>query len=315
MESAMQRPTHTREPGTSRAAAEPERPSRATAIVDNRPSSIAQRRLQRSADTSPRLAARRLLDPAHTGSAAPVQRLGTTTTDALATATPAYLQELAKIHAPGLWDHTNNGAFAVSHKGRKYALGMDDASYSASILKRTPRTKLFGSYHFSQEIDLLTPQLKQDLYAKDCGQAADYLLHKHRGHDPTAHRFPQEEATGAHDASYDPLTERPSVLPPALPGGVKDANAQAGVGEAYCIVSEPNSGQYNFHYGFVAAKKGGEVLTVEGFATGNAATTPDWSFNAYDSVSTFHGVWQAAMTKSAAPFAAGYPFTFVVTLG
>lgn len=125
----------------------------------------------------------------------------------------------------------------------------------------------------------------------------------------------QEEKNTHINADYDPATSRPSVLPANVPPGVKDANANADIGEAYCIVSEPNSGKYNFHYGCVAAKKGGEVLTVEGFATGNALrTSPDWSFNVYDNVSSFHAVWGPQMTKSNPPFAPGYPFTFVAKL-
>lgn len=302
-------------PQARRAAAEPNGLSHAAAIVDNRPGAIAQRRLRHDIDSGPRMARQALLRPPRASDGAPVQAVGTSMTDALKTANPAYLQELASIHAPGMWDYTNNGAFAVSHKGRKYALGMDDADYSSAILKRTPRPAWYGSWHFSQEIDLISPTLKQDLYNQDCKQAANLLLHRHRGHDETAHTFPHVEATSGQNADYNAGTARPNVLPGAVPGGVKDANAQANLGEAYCIVSEPNSGQYNFHYGFVAAKKGAETLTAEGFATGNVNTTPDWSFSVYDNVSTFHSVWQPSMTKALPPFAPGYPFTFVVRLG
>ena len=258
---------------------------------------------------------------------APVQRIGTQFTDALANATPAYLRELSTLHAPGLWDYTNAGAFAVTHKGRKNALGMSDANYSAAILKTTSRTNWLGldTKHFSRIIDLSSPKLATELHGRDCANAAEYLMHYNRGEDlslidPTnspaplhATRNQVEESTGL-SADYVPLTQRPAVLPANVPGGVKDANAQADIGEAYCIVSEPNSGKYNFHYGAVAAKKGAEVLTVEGFATSSALTTPDWSFNVYDSASTFHQVWQQGMTKSTPPFAPGYPFTFVTKL-
>jgi hypothetical protein len=245
-----------------------------------------------------------------------VQRLGRTTTDALKTAMPEYLRELADIHHPGLWDHTNNGAFAVSHKGRKYALGVHDASYSPAILKTTERTKWLGlgTHHFSQEIDVISDAMKTALHGQDCAAAAGYLLHKEHGNDPGVRAFPQVEKHTGLSSAYNPATERPNVLPNQVPAGVKDANARAEIGEAYCIVSEPASGQYNFHYGFVAAKRNDETLTVEGFATGNAATIPDWSFNAYDSVDTFHSVWQPNMTKVAPPLAPGYPFTFVTRL-
>jgi hypothetical protein len=299
-------------------------------FADGRPGAAAQRRLAEAIIASPRVAAQRTLVSLmreHSTAAqrrrrkageqlpaVPVQRMGTLFTDALATANPAYLRELSTIHAPGLWDYTNNGAFAVSHKGRKYALGMSDADYSAAILARTTRTKWIGSYHFSQEIDLRSNTLKQSLHGRDCESAANYLLHHEHGHDPATHRFAHVEKASTLNADFNRVTARPNVLPHQVPAGVKDANAQADVGEAYCIVSEPLSGQYNFHYGCVAAKKGGETLTVEGFATGSV-TTPDWSFNVYDSASTFHDVWRPNMTKVALPRAPGYPFTFVVRLG
>jgi hypothetical protein len=261
-------------------------------------------------------AARALIEATTRSGRSALQRMATTTTDNLRNAAPAYLQELASIHHPGLWDHTNNGGFAVSHKGRKYALGVDDANYSAGILTTTDRTKLFGSYHFSKEIDVIRASMKTALHGKDCAAAADYLLHKQRGLDPADRygKYSQFEKSTGISSAYDPTTQRPNVLPNQVPAGVKDANARAEIGEAYCIVSEPNSGKYNFHYGFVAAKRNDETLTVEGFATGNNMTTPDWSFNAYDSVSTFHSVWQPNMTKVAPPLAPGYPFTFVTTL-
>lgn len=256
----------------------------------------------------------------------PVQRVSTLFTDDLKNATPTYLRELADQYAPGLWDITNAGAFAVTHKGRKNAMGMSDATYSAAILKTTARTGWFGldTKHFNNHIELSSPRLAATMHGRDCSNAAEYLMHYQQGQDLAAvdattgaaihPTRSQVESSSNASSDYVAATARPAILPAALPAGVKDANAQAGIGEAYCIVSEPNSGKYNFHYGCVAAQKGGEILTVEGFATSSVLTTPDWSFNVYDSTSTFHGVWQAGMTKATPPFAPGYPFTFVTKL-
>lgn len=284
-------------------------------MINTSPQQLKQDRLQRRINSS-----------AVVQRAKPVQRVTTLFTDALKNASPSYLRELADQHAPGLWDITNAGAFAVTHKGRKDAMGMSDANYSAAILKTTARTGWFGldTKHFNQYIDLSSPKLAAAMYGRDCADAAEYLMHYHQGQDLTTTlpgsgaalhptRSQAEKSTNA-SSDYVAVTQRPAILPTALPAGVKDANAQAGIGEAYCIVSEPNSGKYNFHYGCVAAQKGNETLTVEGFATSSALTTPDWSFNVYDSASTFHGVWQAGMTKSTPPFAPGYPFTFVTKL-
>ena len=247
-----------------------------------------------------------------------LQRMQTSFTNQLTNANPAYLRELSTIHAPGLWDYTNQGTFAVSHKGRKYALGVDDANYSDSILVRRTRTRWgWSRYHFRQEIDVKDDQLKQDLHGKDCRDAAEYLMHYQQGIDLTDSSITpssQEEKTTGTNADYSSTTHRPNVLPAQVPANVKDANARAEIGEAYCIVSQPDApGVYNFHYGCVAAKKGDEALTVEGFATGSA-TVPDWSFNVYDSVTTFHNHWEASMTPSQGILTPGYPFTFIAKL-
>ncbi|HBB34554.1 MAG TPA: hypothetical protein DDZ80_29865 [Cyanobacteria bacterium UBA8803] len=247
-----------------------------------------------------------------------LQRVQTSRTDQLSNATPRYLRELSTIHNPGLWDYTNQGTFAVSHKGRKYALGVDDAQYSDRILARTIRRKWgWSTYHFRQEIDVKDDQLKNNLHGQDCSNAAEYLMHYEQGIDLTDSSITpnsQEEATTHTNADYDPTTHRPNVISTQVPANVKDANARAEIGEAYCIVSQPGAqGVYNFHYGCVAAKKGDEALTVEGFATGSA-TIPDWSFNVYDDVTTFHDHWQASMTPRQGTITAGYPFTFIAKL-
>ena len=62
-----------------------------------------------------------------------VQLKYTISTDDLEKAYPEYLKELSTLDAPGRWDITNHGALAVTHKGRKKAMGMDDVTYSDTI--------------------------------------------------------------------------------------------------------------------------------------------------------------------------------------
>lgn len=238
--------------------------------------------------------------------------MATMTTDVLATADPAYLRELSSIDAPGMWDITSQGALAVSHKGRKKAMGMDDVTYSDNIIDRTTRRKWgWGRYHFRQELDI-NDGLKQSLHGKTCIDAAEFLMNYE--YDQRDIDDVNTAARPAFETSTITQVDNPTadITPADIGAGNLNDNADADIGQSYVIVSEPNApGVYNFHYGCVAAKKGGEVLTVEGFATGNVLTTPGWSFNVYDSVSTFHGHWQQGMTPQN-PIDVTYPFTMVV---
>jgi hypothetical protein len=243
-----------------------------------------------------------------------IQRVITKSTDDLGRMYPDYLQELSRLDAPGMWSCTNNGAFAVSHRGMQHAVGMSDAKYS-SLVKTKERWKIFGSYHFSYDIDLLSAELKKKLEGKTCIEAANYLMHYNMGRDISL-AGTQELTMASRNPSipgFDPNTSRPTVQPQQVPVAERNDNARADLGESYCIVSEPNSECYNFHYGCVVAKKNGEALTAEGFATGSA-TLPNWSFRVYDSENTFHSSWRERMTKTEGDRNALYPFTFVTKL-